>query len=522
MSSNPDQYTPKQGYQMLLMWAVAFSIFAVSAAIAWIQEANAIFVILPILGAFISIIGYFVFKNIYSHLNHSLEKAEKDARYVRAVEQRSRAVYELSTTLSSTLDYQKVLEAVQTVGILAMYEPDTNKRLVSAALLYRQNDNQLQVISSRRFTLADDKKTVEATSGLLGKAIREGEPAFGNDANNDPDLRYFVGFHNAQSLVAIPLRAGFTNYGVMVFACHEANVFNPATADLLSAIGTQATIALQNAVLYESIRAEKERIVKVEEDARKKFAHDLHDGPTQKVSVISSLGGLLQKALRSGKVGQQAEQDMGKIVDLANKAAKEIRHMIFSLHPLVLEGKGLVAALQEMAKKAKDTYDLNIEVQAQSEVEKYLDDKTQGSLFYIIEEGVNNARKHARAERIIIRMHRRRQDCIIEIEDNGVGFDVAEVVNNDYHKRGSLGMVSMRERAELVDGELHLQSKRGSGTKITIRIPISDDTLSSPLPLGSKKPSSATDALGATRLGAQVITKTEAQDAEDNWANLLK
>lgn len=521
---NPDQghYNPTQGYQVLTMWAVVFSIFAATGVVAWVKEAEDIFVTLPALGAFTSIVGYLVFRRLYSRLNRGLEEAEKGSRYVRAVEQRARAVYELATTLSSTLDYRKVLESLQNLGMLAMREPDLERRMVSAAFLYRHSDGQLQVFSSRRFTLADDRKAVEGKSGILGKALRDGEPVFGTNANSDPDLRYFVGFHNIESLVAIPLKAGFNTFGVVVFGCHEPDVFSTDTADLLSAIGTQATIALQNTVLYDTIRGEKERIVKVEEDARKKFAHDLHDGPTQKVSVISSLGGLIVKAIRSGQV-QQAEQDIAKIVDLANKTAKEIRHMIFALHPLVLEGKGLIAALHEMAKKSKETYDLNVVVQAQNEVEKYLDDKTQGSLFYIIEEGVNNARKHARAEQITVRLHRRRQDCIIEIEDNGVGFDVSEVVNNDYHKRGSLGMVSMRERAELVDGELHLQSKRGTGTKITIRVPISEDTVPDRKVLGSKKADAPPASLTETRLGAAVAADLEGKHEEDGgWANLLK
>ena len=101
----------------------------------------------------------------------------------------------------------------------------------------------------------------------------------------------------------------------------------------------------------------------------------------------------------------------------------------------------------------------------------------QGLNFYIIEEAVNNARKHAAAETINIRLRQMEAGiALLEIIDNGVGFDV-KAMSQSYDKRAnsSLGMVNLRERAELVNGLLQLDSTPGQGTKVQVYIPLTED-----------------------------------------------
>ena len=87
------------------------------------------------------------------------------------------------------------------------------------------------------------------------------------------------------------------------------------------------------------------------------------------------------------------------------------------------------------------------------------------------EEAVGNARKHAQAEHIYVRLYRRENYVTVEIQDDGVGFDI-DAVNSNYDQRGSLGMVNMRERATLVEGILKLDSAKGKGTKISVLVPL--------------------------------------------------
>ena len=144
--------------------------------------------------------------------------------------------------------------------------------------------------------------------------------------------------------------------------------------------------------------------------------------------------------------------------------------MLFTLRPLVLESQGLAAALNQLCQKTLETHGQQVVARVGPDVEPILDSHQQGVIFYIVEEAVGNARKHAEAELISIDIHRRGEVVVVDIADNGVGFD-ADAVNANYDQRGSLGMVNMRERAELLNGSLSIQSAEGQGAKITVVVP---------------------------------------------------
>jgi signal transduction histidine kinase len=398
-----------------------------------------------------------------------LTERETEAQRLRAARERAYAIYDVANTLGATLDYRDVLDAIQNVGMMGLHEMGPDARLISAVLLFQGEDNMLRVATSRRLTRNDEQVAIPGRRGVLGLALRQAQPVFAGDASRDPELRYFVAFQDAASVLAIPLRAGFDNYGVLVFGSDKPDAFSDEHVELLTAIGTQATIALQKAVLYQNLLSEKERIVEVEEDARKKLSRDLHDGPTQSVAAIAMRVNYIRRLIELQP--QQATEELWKVEELARRTTKEIRHMLFTLRPLVLENQGLIAALNQLGEKMRDTHNTNVLLQAQPDAEEYLDTHAQGVLFYIIEEAVNNARKHAEADHIWTRLYRRKSFLVVEIEDDGVGFDVG-AVDASYDQRSSLGMVNMRERAELIEGTLRIQSAAGRGTKITVLVPI--------------------------------------------------
>lgn len=149
--------------------------------------------------------------------------------------------------------------------------------------------------------------------------------------------------------------------------------------------------------------------------------------------------------------------------------------MLFTLRPLVLESSGLTAALEALAEKMRETYDQNVIVETDPGLVDQLEMGKQGILFYIAEEAVNNARKHAEAEHIWVRLRRAEQDIgLLEVQDDGVGFNVGAVDTN-YATRGSLGMVNLRERTEMISGRMKLESKEGQGTRLRVWAPLNED-----------------------------------------------
>ena len=145
--------------------------------------------------------------------------------------------------------------------------------------------------------------------------------------------------------------------------------------------------------------------------------------------------------------------------------------MLFTLRPLILESQGLRAALNQYIEKLTETDSMHYHLEAAQEVDKCLERNAQGVIFYILEEAIGNARKHAQADNLWIRLHIKNGTFIAEVEDDGKGFDV-ESVQVRYDERGSLGMINMYERAELVNGRLSINSAPGKGTRITLTAPL--------------------------------------------------
>lgn len=384
--------------------------------------------------------------------------------------QRTRAISELTYIMSSTLNYKKVLDAVIEAGRLGLRMPEREQSsLFAGVFLYHIDDNKLHVVSSRRFTRTDDARVINGKEGIVGQALREAVPVFGTDALTDPELQYFIAFQGCKSLLCIPLRAGYDNFGVLLYGSDTPNAFTQEHSELLTALGVQATLALQNAVLYHTLIEEKERIVDVDDEARKKLAHDLHNGPTQTIAAIAMRLSYISKLYR--KSPEQVPTELKKVEDMARQTTAEIRHMLFTLRPLVLETRGLSAALNQLADKTFELHKQAVAVRVERSIEESLDAQQQGVIFDIVDEAINNARKHAKAKLINVSAMRQGEMAIIQIADNGVGFDVSKV-NENYEVRASLGMVNMRERAALLDGTISIDSVLGKGTTITVLLPL--------------------------------------------------
>jgi signal transduction histidine kinase len=187
------------------------------------------------------------------------------------------------------------------------------------------------------------------------------------------------------------------------------------------------------------------------------------------------------------KDAKSAGEELSRVEELAHRTTKEIRHMLFTLRPLILESQGLDAALQAMADKMQETYAQDVSVDIDERIASEMELGKQGVVFYIVEEAVNNARKHASARNIWVRLKPfERNMALLEIEDNGLGFDV-EAVNAAYDRRGSLGMINLRERAELVNGLLNVNSVLGQGTTVQVYIPFTEETAERLQHLASKE-----------------------------------
>lgn len=459
-----------------LIAALLFSGFVIYSGVQ-VQGDIPLSIIVSISLVLLSVVFGFLGRRMMSHMRKNRALFfDSEERRSAVQNERMRAIYELTSALSSTLSYKRVLESALDMSATAL-NPDPEQLvsdpLVGVVMLF--NGGKLRIGSARRFTTADMRVTFDAAEGVLKKALDEGEPILFKDIGYDPELGRVVALRTCTTGYCFPLRSGFNVYGVLLFAHPDPDYFNSERQSLLDIIGRQAVIAIQNARLYQDLVEEKERMIEVHEEARKKLARDLHDGPTQSVAAMAMRLNIARRML--AKDVTAAGEEIVKLEELAHRTTKEIRHMLFTLRPLILESQGLTAAIQAMSDKMMETYTQKVTVTIDERVTAQLEMGKQGVIFYIIEEAVNNARKHASAETIAVRLRQVEIGiALLEIVDNGVGFDV-KAMSQEYDKRAnsSLGMVNLRERAELVNGLFQMDSAVGKGTKVQVYIPLTED-----------------------------------------------
>ncbi|WP_054520320.1 ATP-binding protein [Thermanaerothrix daxensis] len=401
-------------------------------------------------------------------------RREAERKAQQRERRRIQTFYDMVETLGGTLNHQVVLDAALDLSLAALSEEADIQPLVSLVLVFREEG--LVIGTARGLPPADQGVILRAREGVLAEILQRGEPQILTQLGQDPELNRLVALQNCRSAYCLPLVRGMQIFGAMLFAHPDPDFFTPDRCELLEIIGHQVTIALQNARLFQQLEEERQRLIETTEEAHKKLARDLHDGPTQSISAIAMRLSILRKRLESGATNGQVTEELKQIEALARRTTEEIRHMLFTLRPLILESEGLIPALQVMCEKMWALYQQKVTLDADPDVVKRLDPNRQTVIFYIIEEAVNNARKHAEASEIRVRIRflpREQEIAFVEVADNGKGFDPKEVETN-YEHRGSLGMVNLRERTELLNGLLYIDSAPGKGTRVYIVIPLTD------------------------------------------------
>jgi signal transduction histidine kinase len=262
-------------------------------------------------------------------------------------------------------------------------------------------------------------------------------------------------FHYVRALLYVPLVLKEQVIGMLVLNSGEVCAFTQHHATLALAIADQAAIAIENARLYEQARA----LAVLEE--RQRLARELHDSVSQALYGIS-LGIHTARIALDRDPGQLAEP-LDYVLSLTDAALAEMRALIFELRPESLETEGLVSALTKQAAALHARHHLEVSAKLCDEPDLPL--KVKQDLYRIAQEALHNTIKHARASKVNLRLVRTAEGNMLEVQDNGVGFDTTASFP------GHLGLHSMRERVMNMGGTFEIESAPGTGTCICVRIP---------------------------------------------------
>jgi signal transduction histidine kinase len=217
------------------------------------------------------------------------------------------------------------------------------------------------------------------------------------------------------------------------------------------------------------LKEERDRLLAKEAEVRAAIARDLHDGPTQSVAAIAMNIEFIKKLLRA--MPERVESELNVLADLVQKTAYDIRTLLFELRPLGLETQGLLATLQQYVARFRDPAGkMKLRLEAPPGIPR-LPVEIEGAIFIIIQEAVNNARKHAHTDEVVIYLYLEEGYLVASVRDRGRGFNLA-AVESSYNTRGSLGLLNMRERARLIGGECRIRSAEGEGTTVELRVPL--------------------------------------------------
>jgi PAS domain S-box-containing protein len=205
------------------------------------------------------------------------------------------------------------------------------------------------------------------------------------------------------------------------------------------------------------------------EAERNRIARDLHDGPIQGISAtVLSLEAV--KLMLAGSTSGEtlpALETLRTIADELSEEAMNLRRVMSDLRPPVLEERGLIPAVRELADRSSRDLGIAVRVVAGDTVEMASDIETLA--YRVVQEALSNVKKHASAHEVVVRVEVAAGQLGVEVRDDGVGFDQEDV--RDFLRRGKVGLASMRERAELAGGTLTVKSEPGRGTTIVATLP---------------------------------------------------
>lgn len=387
-------------------------------------------------------------------------------------------IEEIGQNLSSTLDLNEVLIRLLRRVHDAIDVSDGSILLIEEASGDLVSQVVLGSISDTSNPFSNKPFRVPRGQGIAGEVALTGVPIVVNDAQEDS--RHFKAIDQdtgflTESILCVPLVTRDKIIGVLEVFNKRSGPFTEEDQIMLSSIANYAAIAIENARLHQSVIEDRDRIIKAQEEVSRNLQRDLHDGPTQLVAAIQMGIDFCNQAI-GHQQPELALQELDNMHQLAQRATHQMRTLLFQLRPLVLETEGLMPALSTFRDRRQAEHD-DVKIHLDCSSDKAdgqisrLRKEAEAALFAIVQEAVNNALKYAKADNIFIILHQEDKKLSVTVLDDGIGFDVAEVMNN-YEARGSYGMVNLRDRVEVANGNYTLKSAIGGGTELRVRVPV--------------------------------------------------
>ena len=212
------------------------------------------------------------------------------------------------------------------------------------------------------------------------------------------------------------------------------------------------------------------QIIQAQEEERKRLSRDIHDGPAQMLANVLLRSGLIEKTFVE-RGPNDALTELNQLKEMVRNALLEVRRIIYDLRPMALDDLGLIPTLRKYSSTVME-YEKGIVIHFMNNgTEKRFASSIEVAIFRLVQECISNALKHGNSRDVWVKVEWLRDTMNIVVKDNGKGFDPSQT------KDKSFGIIGMRERVELLKGEMKIVSAIGNGTTVLFRIPLQENII---------------------------------------------
>lgn len=390
----------------------------------------------------------------------SLENRVEERTY--ALQEANRALQQRALQLQTSAQVGREITSILDIDVLLPQVVETIREAFGhyhvQVFLVDRDAGELVLRASSDHRNLEHRRLDLATASINAKAAQTGHAVLANDVLRDPGFLPDNQLPETRSELVIPLQLGSQVIGTLDVHNTQVGAFTEEDVVAIQSLGDQLVVAIENAHLYEQSRD----LAVLEE--RTRLARNLHDSATQTLYSLVLLTEGWRRLLGAGG-GAQAGDYLGRIGEIAQQALREMRLLIHELRPPMLEQEGLVGAVRKRLDAVEKRVGIEARVVMDDLVE--LPASLEEELYWITQEALNNALKHAAARKEIVRVNVERTMLVLEIADDGQGFDTEAV-----RDRGGLGLTSMQERARAMGGTLAIESAPGQGTVVRVCVPL--------------------------------------------------
>jgi PAS domain S-box-containing protein len=316
--------------------------------------------------------------------------------------------------------------------------------------------------------------------GIEGKVAQTGETIIVENTSTDPHITHLdlLDIEGIRAFACVPLISKRNVLGVINIASHEVGKLSYEDIQLLDSIASQIAIAIENARLHQEvlhkdkIRGELlQGIFSIQEEERKRIARELHDETSQSLASLATGIEVAVHTLPDG--ADKTKTALKNAQTISISILDDIYKLIYELRPTLLDDLGLVVAIRWLVANNLSAAGIKVVFKTTGQVRR-LNAMLETTLFRVIREAVNKISRYAHAKNADIIVNFRKHMIRVRIKDDGVGFNVNEAISSRDRPRG-LGLLGMKERVELINGTISIQSYPGGGTEIDFKIPFNKE-----------------------------------------------